>query len=178
MEYAWYVLATTPVHRIEFEVATRLNQLERATMVPFEDKAIKRKGRRYLETVRFPLFTRYVFVQLPTHAIRHEYHILKGIEGVQGLVSASRSDFVPMRLNEETVGFVRSLSDRGWGKGATVTTLHKAFQPGMDVQIIDGPFYGHKAKVDSVTRKRIGVMIQLFGSSRLVEFGPEQLAVA
>lgn len=178
-EYGWYLLGTDPVHGVEFDVAKRLNQLERATMVPFEVKAIKRKGRRYLEKVRFPLFTRYVFVQLPTNSVRREYHVLKSVEGSQGLISASRGEvFIPLKLDESQVSFIRTLSESGWGRGATAVALHKAFQPGMDVKPLDGPFMGLPGKIDSLTRKRIKVMMQLFGSQRILEFGPEQLAVA
>jgi len=176
--HGWYVLATKPIHKIEFAVGLALHQREYAAMVPFEEKSIKRRGRRNLEKKKFPLFTRYVFVQLPRNRVREEFHALKLVEGVQGLISASRLEFRPLALNLEQIAFVKALSEGGWSGGATKTTLHKAFQPGTNVKIIDGPFAGFAAKVDSVTRKQINVMLEMFGRMNIVGHEPQQLAVA
>ena len=177
MEYAWYVLATAPTHAIEFDVMLRLNQLERQAMVPFEEKSIKRKGRRYNEKVKFPLYPRYVFVQLPTYNLQAEHHILKTIDGVQGLISPSRREFAPYRLPDEVVGYVKHLSEEGSNR-TTETNLHKAFQVGAPVAIVKGPFAGLPAKVDSIDRKRINVMLQFLGTMRVIPHDAHQLAVA
>ncbi len=177
MEYAWYVLATAPIHALEFEVMLRLTQMERAAMVPFEQKSIKRKGRRYNEKVKFPLYPRYVFVQLPTYNLMAEHHIVKTIDGVQGLISPSRREFAPYRLPDEAVSYVKHLSEEGSDR-TTETNLHKAFQVGASVTIVKGPFAGFPAKVESIDRKRINVMLMMFGSMRVIPTDAHQLAVA
>lgn len=176
-EYKWYVAVTAPRHRLEFSVMHALHQSERAAMVPFEEKAIKRKGKRFLEKKRFPLFPRYVFVQLPVGRLRSEFHALKGVDGVQGLISASRLEFRPLALNPEQVATITRLSTEGFN-GATEVNLHRAFQPGTTVKILQGPFMGRPAIVDSVTRKAVNVMLEMFSSTHVIPISAEQLAVA
>lgn len=190
-EYGWYVLATKPIHRVEFDVATALNQSERATLVPFEEKAIKRRGRRFLERVQFPLYPRYVFVQLPVARAEVEHHRMKALEvrrerngkswviegAIQGLISPTRARFLPYRLDDEVVGFVRGLSSEGWS-GSTKTVLHKSFQVGDMVRIINGPFAGQGAVIDGVKKDRIALMLKMFGAMHTIDVSPSVVAAA
>ena len=185
LQYGWYVLATDASRRMEFKVAQALHQSERPALVPFEE-VIRNKTKRFKERVRIPLYPSYVFVQLETKKIREEYHSLKKFEVrddngriidgvVRGLLSRRRDEFAPLALTGSDVELVRSLSEIGW---KTAMRQLSPFQPGAKVKIIDGPFQGHPAKIDTVTRKKVSAMLQLFGSMRVVEFDPNQLAVA
>jgi transcription antitermination factor NusG len=175
LQYGWYVLATDASRRMEFKVAQSLHQSERAALVPFEEQKIQRRGKRSPERVRIPLYTSYVFVQLETRSLNEEFYKLKAIDGVRGLISQTRHEFAPLRLSDEHVEFIRTLSESGW---QTARRQLSPFTPGAKVKIMDGPFQGFSAKIDTVTRKKVHAMLQLFGSMRVVEFDPNQLAVA
>jgi hypothetical protein len=52
------------VHRIEFEVMHALRSLGHQALVPFEEKSRRRPGSQMWVTLKYPLFSRYVFVGL------------------------------------------------------------------------------------------------------------------
>jgi transcription antitermination factor NusG len=187
-QYGWYVLAVDASRRLEFKVAQALHQSERPALVPFEEIKINpKKGRRHAERVRVPLYPSYVFVQLDARQIDDEFYKLKNLKvrdedgdrliegGVRGLLSRSRDKFIPLVLTERDSELIRSLSESGWTEA---TRKISPFTPGARVKIIDGPFQGFPAKIDEVTRKKVRAMLQVFGSMRVVEFDPNQLAVA
>jgi transcription antitermination factor NusG len=188
--YGWYILGTDPSRRvkvrvnpnsneeargIEFEVARMLRQSERPALVPFELQKIPQRGKRHPKKVRVPLYPSYVFVQLETRKINQEFYTLRQIDGVKGILSRSRTDFKPVVLTETDAEFIKSLSETGWRQSIKQLS---PFQPGAKVKIIDGPFMGFPAKVSTVARKKIDVMLHLFGSMRVVSMEADQLAVA
>lgn len=164
----WYVLKTRPIHRVEFSVLHAITQREHPAMVPFEEKWIMRRKRRI--KVKFPLFPSYVFVGLRDYQefLDLKAQVNEAAERVGrpapiiNLIGYGRT---PATLSESDVEFLRRVSV----EGPTQINLHNAFKAGSKVQILDGPFAGHTATVDSVTKKSVKTMLTLFGSWTPVE---------
>jgi transcription antitermination factor NusG len=145
-------------------------------MVPFQEVEIKMAGKRYPIRRRVPLFPRYVFVRLPEdeEKLHAEYHAMKKINGVVGLLSQSRAEFVPLMLSRDDYDTVRKLSDEGW----RTVNLRCGLREGMTVSIQHGPLAGAKGIIDSISRRKINVLLQMLGSQRVVPLDAVDLAVA
>ena len=165
---SWYVARTIPVSRIEFSVLHAITQRERPAMVPFEEDWIVRRGRK--TQVKVPFFPCYVFVGL-----RHqdEFHWLKAEVNdaaersgkrppLQCLIGYGRQ---PATLTQNQADFVRTFSR----ETPTEISLRKSFRQGSKIVVTDGPFRGFKGTVDSVTRKSVKAMLEIFGTMRPVE---------
>lgn len=167
----WFVIRTIPVHRIEFSVLHALNQREHPAMVPFEEKKLRKHKQRDWRTERYPLFACYVFAGFEgfrdfieaREAINAQAERMGKKPPILGAVGYRKDK--PAVLTEREVGFLRSLS----APRATAVNLHKAIRPGTEISILDGPFAGHRAVVDSMTRKGVRAMLYLFNTMHLVE---------
>lgn len=177
---SYYVLRTSPIHRIEFQVLHSLTQRDHPAMVPFEEKKLRRKGQRRWRTERYPLFPGYVFVGLRGHremidvrrSINEQAERMGKRPPVLGLVGYGGQ---PAKLTERDVAFLRALSVQR----ATEVNLHKALQPGSIVSIRPGHWAaGQTIPVDSMTRKGVKVMLSLFNRMQLVEVSADLVEAA
>ena len=183
MSLNWYALKTWPIHRIEFTVMHYINQLEHPAMVPYEIKHVRKPLSKHTVERKYPSFPTYVFVGLRSYA---DYlHIRDSINNrepdllrykrplVRGLVSFNGR---PAKLTAEDV---KCLAEMSRGAKPTAVNLHKAFQVGGKARVLDGPFRGFEATVDSVSKKRITVMLAMFNRTDMaVEFEPGALEAA
>lgn len=175
----WYVLRTIPVHRVEFRVLHALTQREHPAIVPFEEKWVKKPGTRQPDRRKFPLFPCYVFVGLHDHrafleaksAINDHAERMGKAPPILNLVGFGT---VPAVLSDADVAFLRRLAV----ERPTSVNLHKAIQPGSEVNILDGPFRGFTARVDSVSRKKVRVSLSLFNSMQVVDVSASALEAA
>lgn len=169
MSLNWYVIRTISQHRIEFDVQHALTQYERQAIVPFEEKMI-RKGRALL-TRKYPYFPCYVMAafESPRDFAETRTVINKRMEDrgrrppIVNIIGPSIDR--PWTLREDDVRFLQSLSITK----RTEVSIHRAFKVGSDVDILEGLYQGHRAKVVAVDRKRIKAMLMMFGGMREVE---------
>ena len=179
MSLNWYAVKTLPVARIEFDVGSHLNQNEYMALVPFEVKHVKKSGRTQTKQKKFVLYPRYVFAAFDGYddfrqargKINDWFESRGKRPPILGLVGAAGA---PSKLSEADLAFIKSASV----PRATLTNIHKAFQKGGAVNILEGPFAGLTAKVDNVSRKKIGVMLRIFNSMQVVDMAPSALEAA
>jgi transcription antitermination factor NusG len=148
-------------------------------MVPFERKWEKRRGKKYPAERKYPLFPCYVFA-----GFRHVGEFIAAKTYINGMAEAKGKappivalvgyGSRPAVLSAADVSLLQGLST----PRPTSVNLHKAIQPGGNAQIIDGPFSGQIVKVDSVTRKKARVILQLLNSMQSVEIDAGSLVAA
>ncbi len=176
MSLAWYALRTAPVARCEFTVLHHVTQRELPAMVPYETKWVRKPNKRLADERKFPWFPAYVFVGLTCDQdyidIRDSIAKRYGRPLVMGIVSFGGRY---AKLTPQDVTFLSRLSS---AVRPDIINPHKAFQVGGSVQIIDGPFSGNVAKVDSVSRKRVRVMLTMFNSAQVIDMPPSALEAA
>ncbi len=157
----WYALRTTPVHRIEFDVMRKLNQLEHQALVPFETKWIKRPDKKFVIERKYPYFPSLVFVALSS---MEEYHYLKDkIDDVKGLLGFTPG--VPAKIRDGDLDRIKTLSVEA---PTTEIDLHKAYQVGKAVSVSIGGLT-QPTKINALTKRGIEAMVQMFGTMILVE---------
>jgi transcriptional antiterminator RfaH len=124
----WYLVHT----KIRQERVAQEN-LERQGYACFLPLIRAEKLRRgSLQVVQEPLFPRYLFIQLSTHADAPSWSPIRSTLGVSRLVSFGQT---PATIDAELVEAIRSKSD-----SAGVVLRH--FEPGEQVVVTDGPFAG------------------------------------
>ena len=166
----WLALRTLPIARLEFTVLHALNQKERPALVPFEEKWVKRPGTKLRHAKKFALFPRYVFAgfksmgdyQQTCFLINREAADRGKLPPILGAVRFGGAE--PAKLSPTDVSFLRDLS----APRPTQINLHRALQPGGKVQILEGPFNGFTAQLDTVSRKNVTVMLKMFNSMQVV----------
>jgi transcription antitermination factor NusG len=193
MTLQWYVIRLRPTGRLpagkqgedtrggrlEFDVLHALNQRERPALVPFETKWIKRPNKKFVIERRYPLYPCYIFAGFPSFAdLMAERAAInehaKSIGKMAPILGAVGYGARPAKLTTEELSEMQSRS----GTGPTEINLHRAIQPGGRAEIIRGRFAGHSVVVDSVTKKKAMVLLNLFNSMHVVEIDPASLVAA
>lgn len=167
----WLALRTLPIARLEFFVLHALNQQERPALVPFEEKWVRRPGTKLRIARKYPLFPRYVFAGFESlrdyTTTIDAINVLAVKKGkappILGAVRFGNSA-EPAKLSPTDVSFLRALAV----PRPSEISLHRALQPGGKVSIMEGPFSGHVAQLDTVTRKHVTVMLRMFNSAQVV----------
>lgn len=109
------------------------------------------------------LYPGYVLVKMIMNS--HTWYIIRNLTGCTGFLGPNSNEPIPLTDEE-----VRSL-------GVEKCTVETAFEPGDNVEVIDGPLEGFSGVVDSVDleNNNIQVTISMFGRETAVEFEPDQL---
>jgi transcription antitermination factor NusG len=181
MSLLWVALRTLPIARAEFSVMHALNQKERPALVPFEEKWVRKPRTKLRHVRKYALFPRYVFCgfhglgdyQATVDAINEEFARKGKAEPILGAVRFGNSA-EPAKLSATDVSFLRGLST----PRASEIRLHAALRPGERVSIMDGPFSGHVARLDTVSRNNVTVMLKMFNSLQVVRLPVEAVEAA
>ena len=170
MSISFYVLRTVPTHRIEFEVRHALNQREHPAFVPFEEKLVRNARTKRLDPRKYPLFPCYVFAGFSSHldyvAARTAINMRAEQMGKKPpIVGAVGFGNKPSIVSPSDIAMIETLSV----ENPTEVNLHKALKIGTDVMVLEGPWRDRVGKLSKADRKRIVVMLELFGSMLPVE---------
>ena len=158
----WYAVNALP-HK---EVLAKAN-LERQGWRSFLPLVLKtRRHARKLQTVRAPLFPRYLFVALDV--ARDRWRSVNGTLGVVSLVMAGDMPCpVPQGIVEEWLAAVRpdGVVDPDYG-----------FRPGDPVCLVAGPFAGGLGKLLSLDDKgRVEMLLEMLNGSVRVKVARDML---
>lgn len=154
----WFVVYT----QIKCEVRARMGIEAKGirSYLPMTSKT--RKYRNITETIKRPVFTRYLFVQFDPAAPGWR-DAIESVDGVDELLS---NDMKPMRVPAAVIEAVQ----RAEANGVFDMTRKCAFKIGEKVRIAEGPFMGFIGRVRSASaNKRAGILLEFMGRFSPVE---------
>jgi hypothetical protein len=180
--YDWYAIRIRPQHRLEFQVLHALTQREHPAMVPFETKWEKHRTKRTrLAEQRYPIFPCYVFAQFCTYrdfwlskeAINQRSIDIGKHPPIVGLVGMGSK---PAKLTQGDVSMLQAISL----PRTTEINLHKAIRAGGRASIVarGHTFEGHTVTIDSITRSKCKILLNILGNMRVVEIDASALEAA
>jgi len=161
---AWYVVYCTI--KGEFRAKLALEAQGFTVFLPVEKKWV-RHARRRSHAIR-PLFSRYLFVRFDIN--RDHWYAIKRTDGVEAILT---NDSIPVRVPGSIIEDLRAAQAMGVFD-QTVKELD--LKEGDQVRIASGPFKHFVARVqEAKSRKRVDILLQLFGSERILRFSAEML---
>lgn len=148
----WYVVHTQPNN--ESRAAANLTQQGFLTYLPRYLRT--RRHARKTDTVRRPLFSRYIFVSLD---LAHDrWRLVQSTFGVSQLVLAGDT---PLAVPDGVVDEIRSRED---DSGCVRLGLPVGVGPGSAVRLIDSVFSDAVGVIDRIAdERRVAVLLQLLG---------------
>ncbi|MCF0165101.1 MAG: transcription termination/antitermination factor NusG [Bacteroidales bacterium] len=180
-EKKWYVVRTAggkekkAKEYMEKEIeAHGLNNLVGQVLIPTEKYYQIKNGKRVsAERIFFP-----GYILIEANLTGELEHIIRNVTFVAGFLSESATGkpgdkkAVPLRDDEvnRILGRVDELVD---AEGETETP----FVVGESVKIIDGPFNGFNGNIEEIMddKRKLGVMVKIFGRKTLVELNFAQV---
>ncbi|QDL55219.1 transcription/translation regulatory transformer protein RfaH [Rhodoferax aquaticus] len=111
-----------------------------------------------LQAVKDPLFPRYLFIRLDTSKQGQSWAPIRSTTGVSRLVTFGN---VPAKVSDELISLIRAQSAQG-------LVMHRHFERGEQVVVVDGPFAGLEA-VYQMADAEGRVMVLLSILSKLVK---------
>lgn len=163
----WYVVQTKP----QSEAKAALN-LERQGYEIYMPRYLKkRRHARKVDTVRAPLFPRYLFVAIDT-AIQQWRNIYSTV-GVSNLVCIGDA---PACV---AAGVIEQLKKREDDAGNIRMERRMPFKPGAAVRVLDGAFDTCIGLCDEMTdSSRVAILLELLGRKVRVFLDIESIAAA
>jgi transcriptional antiterminator RfaH len=162
---AWFCVRTLPKH--EHIAAAQLRQQSSDVEVFLPRIRYQRATRRGPAWVTEALFLNYVFARFDLASRLRQVQAARGVRGVVHF--GTRWPTIPH-------GAIAELKA---AMGADeVKTLSQEFQPGDEVEIAGGAFFGLRAVVTRVMpgRQRVAVLLDFLGRQTTVELDRDQLA--
>ncbi|HXD00388.1 MAG TPA: transcription termination/antitermination NusG family protein [Verrucomicrobiae bacterium] len=162
---AWFCVRTLPKH--EHIAAAQLRQQSSDVEVFLPRIRYQRTTRRGPAWVTEALFLNYVFARFDLASRLRQVQAARGVRGVVHF---------GMRWPTIPHGAIAELKA---AMGADeVKTLSQEFQPGDEVEIAGGAFFGLRAVVTRVMpgRQRVAVLLDFLGRQTTVELDRDQLA--
>ena len=163
----WYVVNTQP----NGEERARLN-LERQGFDVYLPRYLKhRRHARRIERVRRPLFPRYLFVRFDPDTA--QWRSINGTFGVAHLVSHGNQ---PVPVPDNIVDAIQARHDDD-----DLVVLHPpdSFEPGQNLEIVDGPFAWQTGLFQRLNDSaRVVLLLDLLGRQVSVTVSPEAVAAA
>jgi transcriptional antiterminator RfaH len=167
MSARWYVVHTQT--NGETRADEHLRRQGFKTFLPVFLK--RRRHARKTETVKRPLFPRYMFVQIDTAA--QGWHAIRSTAGVNGLVGGEAG---PIPVQQ---GVVESLSALQKTDGHVRVPAQRKFLPGASIRVVDGLFASALGLFESMSdNDRVSVLLDLLGRRVRVVLDSESVASA
>jgi len=162
----WYVVQSHP--HSESRAAAHL---ERQGFVSYLPRYLKRRRHaRRIETVRAPLFPRYLFVSIDLSAQR--WRAIYSTVGVSQLVCNGSN---PAPLPDAVIAELRGREDGGFVR----LSVRPAFKPGDAIRILDGAFTSCFGLYEGMPDgERVAVLLDLLGRKVRIMLDPESIAAA
>ena len=162
----WYVVQSHP--HSESRAAAHL---ERQGFVSYLPRYLKRRRHaRRIETVRAPLFPRYLFVSIDLSAQR--WRAIYSTVGVSQLVCNGSN---PAPLPDAVIAELRGREDGGFVR----LSVRPAFKPGDAIRILDGAFTSCFGLYEGMPDgERVAVLLDLLGRKVRIMLDPESIVAA
>lgn len=167
----WYAIRTLSQQERTF--TARLEKQGFAAFCPTEkiekrQRIASRRGKVTIGLVERPLLVGYTLARLDdTPAAWIDLRETRGFLSVVGI------DNKPWPIPLHQVHHLRAISG-----GVSYMPKPKKLAVGTKARLTSGPFAGQLVKIETVTDKRIKVMLGMFGSEREIEVRPELLEAA
>lgn len=167
---AWFALRTAPQR--EFAVEQILSRYGLTAFVPTETKWRKVPGTvRRKKPVTYAMLPRYLFVacDCPYADILYQpwCRNVSGVVSVDGRPAVIRPDAIE-RLALRSGAAIPTRS----------TAVHRSFNAGDKVEIVEGPFKGWCVELTEIKGDVGRVLLKMFGTERTVEVSLSQLEAA
>lgn len=148
----WYVVQTQP--HAEAKAALHLTRQGFAAYLPRYLK--RRRHARRIETVKAPLFPRYLFVAVDMAAQRW-----RSIQSTMGVARLVCNGDEPAAVTDRVIAALKVRED---DSGLIRLDLRPRFAPGEQVRIVDGVFTACLGLYDGMTdRDRVAILLDLLG---------------
>lgn len=162
----WTCAYTEP--RKEFQTQGEIKRFGFETFLPVMTRAKMIRRKRMILTEA--IFSRYIFVAMPMITFSEAYSKIRRARGVLHLLEGPKG---PSAVPGEVIEKFRHAERHGC---FDYSRPKSEFAKGENVQILDGPFAGLIAKVQSASpRKRIRILLKLLGSEIETEIATEDL---
>lgn len=159
----WYLIHTKP--RQESVALENLERQGYRCYLPMMRREKVARGK--LKLVDEPLFPRYLFIWLESTLQSLSWTPIRSTRGVTRLVTFGKE---PAKVPPVLIEGIRQQQD------ALAQAPARAFSPGDDVLIVDGPFAGIEAIYqESDGERRVMVLIELMNRQVKVPLEPHQL---
>lgn len=167
----WYAFRTRP--QTEFVTRDQIEQRGIRAIVPTERRFIRYRRSRSKGAERvYPLIVGYVFVDFeerpPPWYLMFSMHNIHSVVGFGGH---------PTPIPETAIGALMRMSGESIPHGLSTNT-RRAFAPGDDVRIADGPFNGFEGRVEGIVCDRARMVLEMLGAYREVAVPLELLEAA
>lgn len=164
----FYAIRTAPQREITVEAMLRRKGYD--AFCPCEVMMRRtRHKRKTLVPVSYPMLTRYVFVRFPFSFL----HLMaeRHVTGVVGF------DGAPAPIADSEIERLRNMSADAVPYRHSVNP-HRALRVGELAEIQSGAFQGQIVKVEGLHGAKAKIMMNLFGTRKLVEIATENLEAA
>lgn len=169
-DLSWFALTSIP--QAEFKAAAQLRSSGYAVIVPSEWKWRRFGKMKRKRKTAYPLFARYVFVGCVEWPGKDTLKAQADL--VQGYVS--RGDGWPAQISAADVAYLKSLAGHAVPQAAT--SIHKAIKPGQEVNIVNGPFAGHRTFIKHIVAEEAQGLLKFLGGNREITFALDDLEAA
>ena len=150
-------LCAYTAQRGEFLMVHDAEKLGRDIYCPWFFRTIRHA--RKVQTVRRPLFPRYVFVKVNEDG----WSWIRDIRGFERLIGGANA---PWRVPASFLSYLRQCEDAE----GQIHSLQPNLAPGEDVFVTEGPFRGMSAKVVRIPdAQRVQILISMFGREHTVD---------
>lgn len=164
----WLAVLTAPA--CERRVADELNTLGFKAYCPLGRRLVSWQGGRQLKQKlirEFPVFSRYLFVGLPT-GFTLGRHLSDKIVSILGDASG------PVVIPPAAIARINALELAGEWDGTKMR--RSPYQPGVSVSIPRGPYAGFLATIDAQeSETRLRVLVNMFGRALTVPIGVDEV---
>lgn len=159
----WYVVHTKP--RQEQRALLNLQNQGYTCFLPW--LSVQKLRRGALNTVREPLFPRYLFVRMPDSQTEHNWVPIRSTLGVTRLVTFGSQ---PARIGDDWIDALRQRSS------ALQEQPRELFEPGQRLQVTSGAFAGLEVVFQMADGdSRVIVLIELLSKATRLSLSPTQL---
>jgi transcription antitermination factor NusG len=168
---SWYAFRVAP--QKEFATVDVLRRRGVNATVPFEVKFLRRHGsqKKKLEKA-YPLLVGYVLADLPgphsIYGVMNLSYLIKSVVGFNGM---------PAVLNEFQVDRMLKQSGQQIANRQSVNT-RKSLAKGDDATLNGHGFASYPVRVEEIRGEKAMVLVEMFGTSRLVAVRLDTLAAA
>lgn len=173
---SYCIAITAPQKELEAVEVLKARGFDAWVPVEYRWRSVGPIRKRRKEVRPYPLLPRYLFVSLPPAASWYSLRNMEFAKTGRAVISGYlERDGMPATLTSTEAATLRKISTDAPPRSIP---LNRGFSPGERVLIVDGPFKGWTTRVDRISRKRASCTLELFGSTRVIEFDLTQLEAA
>ena len=167
MELKWYAVGTFSGYEARAKTLLEegikshgLTEYFGEILLPTEEVVELRGGAK--RTLQKKLMPGYIFVEMDLKS--ETWHLVKNTQKITGFIGDDKNP-KPIRERE-----IKKLTQQV-EEGAVRPTVHKTFEEGTEVRVVDGPFLNFSGVVEEAIpqKQKVRVLVSIFGRATPVE---------